>query len=62
MAARLRVTAADGVRTFVTGLSENDVDPIQRWCEEHHCGRRISFDTFQFKSKKEITMFLLRWA
>ncbi len=62
LSARLRVTAADGERSFVTGLSENDVDPIQQWCEEHRCGRRISFDTFQFKSKKEITMFLLRWS
>jgi hypothetical protein len=49
-------------RGFEVGLNENDIDPIQQWCEEHHCGRRVSFDTFQFKNKKEITMFLLRWG
>lgn len=62
LSARLRVTAADGDRSFVTGLSENDVDPIQRWCEEHNCGVRTSFDMFKFKNKKEMTMFLLRWG
>lgn len=44
------------------GLNEKDIDPIQQWCEEHHCGQRTSFDTFQFQNKKDITMFLLRWG
>lgn len=51
-----------GPRGYEVGLNEGDIDPIQQWCEEHHCGRRISFDTFQFKNKKEMTMFLLRWG
>lgn len=44
-----------------TGLGEIDMDPIQHWCEANKCGRRISFDMFQFKNNKELTMFLLKW-
>jgi hypothetical protein len=62
LAGRIRVRSFDGVNEFSTGLSEGDMDPIQQWCEEHHCGRRTSFDTFRFKNKKQITMFLLRWG
>jgi len=62
LSARMRVISADNENHFVTGLSEKDIDPIQQWCKEHNCGRRLSFDTFQFKNKKEITMFLLRWG
>ncbi len=51
-----------GPRGFEVGLNEQDIDPIQQWCEEHNCGRRTSFDTFQFKNKAQMTMFLLRWG
>ena len=44
------------------GLDEKDIEPIQQWCQDHNCGKRLSFDIFQFKSKKEMTMFLLRWS
>lgn len=44
------------------GLKEEDMDPIQAWCQECNCGKRISFDMFQFASDKQITMFLLRWS
>jgi hypothetical protein len=43
-------------------LQESDMDPIQDWCFAHNCGLRTSFDTFKFQNKKQITMFLLRWA
>lgn len=62
LSARMRITSVEKDKSFVTGLSENDVDPIQAWCEKHHCGRRISFDMFQFKNKAQMTMFLLRWG
>jgi hypothetical protein len=35
---------------------------IQQWCNEHDCGRRTSYDTFKFKTRADITMFLLRWG
>ncbi len=62
LAARMRIVSSDFEKSFVTGLNEQDIDPIQKWCEEHNCGKRISFDTFQFKNKSQITMFLLRWG
>jgi len=47
---------------LAVGLNESDIDPIQAWCEQHSCGKRISFDMFKFRNKKEITMFLLKWG
>jgi len=47
---------------FEQGLSEDDLDPIQIWCELHRCGRRTSFNTFKFKNEKEVMMFMLKWA
>lgn len=41
---------------------DNDMRLIQEWCLENKCGRRVGFDTFKFKSKREMTMFLLRWS
>jgi len=45
-----------------TGLRETDMDPVQEWCEKSKCGVRILFDMFKFKSRAEITAFLLVWA
>jgi len=53
---------APGPRGFELGLAERDIDPIQKWCEEHTCGTRTSFNTFRFRSQKEKTIFLLRWG
>ena len=58
LAARVEVQP----RGFEVGINEGDMDPIQKWCEEHNCGVRTSFDMIKFKNKKEITMFLLRWG
>jgi hypothetical protein len=59
ISARVRIQAS---KDWETGLSEGDMDPIQVWCQTHECGRRISFDTFQFKSRKEMDFFLLKWS
>ena len=45
-----------------TGLREEDLDPVQEWCQKSKCGVRISFDMFRFKDRKEITAFLLAWG
>lgn len=58
LAARIEVQP----RGFEVGITESDMDPIQKWCEEHNCGVRTSFDMIKFKNKKEMTMFLLRWG
>lgn len=49
-------------KTHFDILQESDMDPIQAWCDEHHCGIRTSFDTFKFRNKKQITMFMLKWG
>lgn len=48
--------------TGAMGLSESDIDPVQEWCKETGIGCRTSFDTFAFRSKAEMSMFLLRWS
>jgi hypothetical protein len=61
---RLRLAARAEIlpRGWEVGLTEAEMDAVHEWCKEHKCGRRTSFDTFQFRSKKEMTMFLLRWS
>lgn len=44
------------------GLNHDDINPISQWCLANNCGRRMSFDTFQFRNEKEITVFLLKWS
>jgi len=48
--------------SWLVGVGEHDIDPVQKWCEENNCGKRVSFDRFRFRNKKEMTMFLLRWS
>jgi hypothetical protein len=51
-----------GPRGFERGLNESDMDPVQAWTDECHCGTRMSFNVWLFKNEKQITMFLIRWA
>lgn len=45
-----------------TGLREDHLLPVQEWCEQTRCGKRIAFDMFTFKTEEEMTTFLLRWS
>ena len=49
-------------RGFERGLNESDMDPIQDWSKECNCGVRTSFNTWEFKDAKHITMFLMKWS
>ena len=49
-------------RGFERGLNESDMDPIQSWTDECHCGTRMSFNVWKFKNEKQITMFLIKWT
>ena len=49
-------------RGFERGLNETDMNPVQAWCEECHCGERMSFNVWKFESEKHITMFLMKWS
>lgn len=43
------------------GLTDRQMQPIQDWCDAHDCGKRLSFDLFQFRNQAEVTAFMLRW-
>ena len=47
---------------YVTFLTEEDMKEVWEWCAINNCGTRTSFDTFKFRTKKQITLFLLRWS
>jgi hypothetical protein len=49
-------------RGHEVGITDRDMEEIAQWCEEHNCGRRTSFDTFQFRTLAQKTMFLLKWS
>jgi len=51
-----------GPRGFERGLNETDMNPVQAWSEECHCGERMSFNVWKFENEKQITMFLIRWS
>ena len=46
----------------MTGMTEEHIVPVQRWCEENNCGERISFDMFRFRNQAEMSAFLLKWG
>jgi len=65
LSARTRVQSLDHSREDYWGgfgLTETDLVEIQQWCQDNNCGKRTSFDTFQFRNRQEITAFLLRWS
>lgn len=63
LTARFMVTPFDQTKpTMYVGADEKSMDAVQQWCEQNNCGIRTSFDTFKFKNRSEITMFLLRWS
>jgi len=63
LSARTLVETRDGEhRYYPTGMNEEDMVQIQEWCVQNNCGKRTSFDTFQFKNKAQMTIFLLRWG
>jgi len=44
------------------GITDEDMKTIHEWSKQIGCGYRISFDTWQFETQLEITMFLLKWS
>lgn len=43
-------------------ITDRDMQQVQEWCQQNECGRRISFDTFKFRTRAEMSAFLLRWS
>ena len=42
--------------------SEQQLNEVQKWCEDNQCGTRMSFDQFVFQTEKELSLFLLKWS
>lgn len=38
------------------------VEDMQKWCKENNCGKRTSYDMFEFPTKEAAMMFRLRWS
>ena len=53
------------INTFAD-LSESDksqpISLMTHWCMENDCGYRTSYDTFKFRNKNQMMLFLLRWG
>jgi len=53
------------INTF-TDLSESDkgqpISQMVEWCIDNDCGYRTSYDTFKFRNKNQMMLFLLRWG
>jgi hypothetical protein len=53
------------INTFAD-LSEDtgyQVIPLMaKWCIDNDCGYRTSYDTFKFRNKNQMMLFLLRWG
>jgi hypothetical protein len=41
--------------------AEKNMNLIAEWVKETGCGRRTSYNTFKFRSRADMSMFLLRW-
>ena len=39
-----------------------DISEVQEWCTENENGWRTSYDTFKFRNKDQLLMFILRWS
>ena len=52
------------INTFAD-LSEDNkqiIPQMAEWCSENECGYRTSYDTFKFRNREQLTMFILRWS
>lgn len=38
------------------------LDLVQTWVEDNRCGKRMSYDTWEFKLEQDMMRFLLRWS
>lgn len=60
LAARIKVELDSNLIEF--GSLTDKLNSIQAWCESTKCGRRVSYDIFQFRNNKELSFFLIRWS
>jgi hypothetical protein len=42
--------------------SDDLLSKIQDWCKDNKCGKRSSYENWDFKTEQDMMRFLLRWA
>ena len=50
------------INTFADLSEPLDISEVQEWCTENENGWRTSYDTFKFRNKDQLLMFILRWS
>jgi hypothetical protein len=50
------------INTFADLSEPLDISLVQEWCTENECGWRTSYDTFKFRNRDQLLMFILRWS
>jgi hypothetical protein len=57
-----RVRVIENINTFADLANDQIILQMAKWCEENECGYRTSYNTFKFRNKDQLTMFILRWS
>ena len=50
------------VNTFEDLADSDPIIDMHEWCQENECGWRTSYNTFKFRNKEQLLMFVMRWA
>lgn len=48
--------------TSSAGRVDDYLFEVTQWCKLNECGVRMSYDMFKFKTRAQVTMFLLKWS
>jgi hypothetical protein len=48
--------------TWIPAAPEYLVDEMAQWCEDNKCGKRTSYDMFEFPNEQAAMLFRLRWS
>jgi hypothetical protein len=48
--------------TFSDLADRDIIEEMHEWCQENECGWRTSYNTFKFRNKEQLLMFVMRWA
>ena len=47
---------------WIPAAPEYLVDEMAQWCKDNNCGKRTSYDMFEFPNKQAAMLFRLRWS
>ena len=59
-----RVRVIEDTANFdLYGIEKDKLIPLMaQWCIENDCGYRSCYDTFKFRNKHQMLLFLLKWG